>query len=1296
MIPSNIKYPDFVPDQLLTSDNLNQLFGYLDEQGRMTRTNLLGIGIVCGFEVNTAADGTSISIRKGTGITSEGYLVAQDDATYTQHVNFNPEQEVYYGKFLTGANTKKFNLWELKQSAAVPGATPLTLSFLNGGGNSNDQKVVMLFVELLQELNKNCNPESCDDKGVTINVNLRPLLVRKQDADAFNLNAGLGDIYYNQAFATMPEMRIPRFDVVASGVMSSAGLFSAYKKILTPSFLQGVESVLTSSWTQFSPVVGSEYGNVNPFSSLAENFAFLNNGSIAAAQLRNIQYIYDHFGDLLAAYEEFRRTGMEVLSTCCPDSGLFPRHLLLDLAIDDDNQLHSSYRHYFRYSPLFQKQDLYGRLRSLFRRLVLMMREFEVPAVIGTGDNPDSHIRITPSLLDGSPISSKAIPYYYDPAAPAANPLFKHWSYEKTQDADQNLSYHAGGYSSKDFVVSPLKYDLEPYNFLRIEGHIGKPYAHVLSNLKNRIKENRLPLDVVALSTGTDASGTEITDPEVVKDIQTQYEVLRSEAICCLKRALSYWGHLEIKDFSKYGALNFANMFVGADVFAGLNIATTGLIGTRGLAAQPTVGVATTSRKATHLSSTLGTISAKSVANEYLKFQAQGDFNLSKIPAPSAAVLDTPSISHYVLIIIDEMEEIIQLLEAENPLALNIDALEAHRVTLEKNVAKLASLVEKELGARKPFMKIKAYVGEAQSARVDAISAAMPDLGDENVNTMVLLLLNLSDSEKASMTYQLQTQRGNRSAQQSILNVFFDRIDKDGLMIPPNKDVSVVDDPFLLEVRERLRAVNCLCTLEALRKLRTVMKTLIDDLKAINLFHKFSDKHPGLQHKAGVTMGGTFIVVYHRASGSNPDNPDVTYEQVSKQLADGTVVADFYLPYLSYSNAPPIVYQVTDAEPLPETVELQLQPNPTTGLLVFSVGDEKPYNFTHTPDNGTLTNATAFNGVTQPEADFYVFTPSMTKALLGKNPKIDLTFTYVKKGVVSNPVTVTVFNLPTAEIKLDPDKTEVPTGSTVSFLADTQFGDKFSWSMTDAAGVTTKIATTEELKNVPLPNEGTFRFSLTVTQSETGAVATSNEVQISVKKPEEVVTKTCGSLAEIVDGYRKLPIGSDERVFGQILKDVGIDAYFKQLGEVAVLDERAQVEFFAKPLPNGSPLAENLSGWLNLLGFMIVDDAQKRFRLLAMETYRLITALSLYVFCLKGEDLEKPEEQVFANMITHLKGGRDSRGILSLQDLSAAEKAKLTELRDELEAEVQRLKNNNETDAKPKFDSALRAVLGTF
>ena len=41
-------YPVFESGQVLTSRHLNDLVEYLDEQDRLTRNKLVGIGIVCG------------------------------------------------------------------------------------------------------------------------------------------------------------------------------------------------------------------------------------------------------------------------------------------------------------------------------------------------------------------------------------------------------------------------------------------------------------------------------------------------------------------------------------------------------------------------------------------------------------------------------------------------------------------------------------------------------------------------------------------------------------------------------------------------------------------------------------------------------------------------------------------------------------------------------------------------------------------------------------------------------------------------------------------------------------------------------------------------------------------------------------------------------------------------------------------------------------------------------------------------------------------------------------------------
>ena len=44
-------YPVFEANQVLTNANLNEMFNYMDEQERLTRASLIGIGIFCGLEI---------------------------------------------------------------------------------------------------------------------------------------------------------------------------------------------------------------------------------------------------------------------------------------------------------------------------------------------------------------------------------------------------------------------------------------------------------------------------------------------------------------------------------------------------------------------------------------------------------------------------------------------------------------------------------------------------------------------------------------------------------------------------------------------------------------------------------------------------------------------------------------------------------------------------------------------------------------------------------------------------------------------------------------------------------------------------------------------------------------------------------------------------------------------------------------------------------------------------------------------------------------------------------------------
>ena len=74
-------YPVFENNQVLTSDQLNNLVKYLDQQNRLTRAQLIGIGNICGFHIKYDTTENALTITKGVGITSEGFLLEQGDCS---------------------------------------------------------------------------------------------------------------------------------------------------------------------------------------------------------------------------------------------------------------------------------------------------------------------------------------------------------------------------------------------------------------------------------------------------------------------------------------------------------------------------------------------------------------------------------------------------------------------------------------------------------------------------------------------------------------------------------------------------------------------------------------------------------------------------------------------------------------------------------------------------------------------------------------------------------------------------------------------------------------------------------------------------------------------------------------------------------------------------------------------------------------------------------------------------------------------------------------------------------------
>lgn len=536
-------FPVFEANQVLTSGHLNDVFDYLDQQERETRSYLIGIGIACGLEI--ALNGSTISLSKGCGVTSEGYLIVEPtDLSLVAYRSYVLPPDIDYAPFKSGSN--QFTLWELFEAGA-PNTTPLSsqAGFL-------DDKAVLLFLELRKEGLRNCSPNNCDDKGSQVTATVRPLLIAKSDLDkiiaaANALGSGLTASDLDVALTArlnLPDLRLHRFDVLNSNPVTSNDVYTAFLDMVRTGGLgKATADALSAAYTAFQPLVATSYA-ANPFANFAADYGFLDTAPASAEQVVFLQYYADLFDDLLRAYDEFRWKGLELICACCPNQELFPRHLMLGLLHPESAAQPSDYRQGFLASPAVgdcaaQTKEIV----QLFTRLVEMAARFTDQPILPPA-NPslpvDPQIRVTPSTLGRAALATKAIPYYYtqngDP------PLYQLWNPENTRRnrANQNFSYNADLYVNPPapaFVLDSLRYDIERWNFLRVEGHIGKPYQNVLASLLTLKSEYRLPIDVIALRTGAydDSQSVDLSkETAFFQDLESLYEALRGDLMSAL------------------------------------------------------------------------------------------------------------------------------------------------------------------------------------------------------------------------------------------------------------------------------------------------------------------------------------------------------------------------------------------------------------------------------------------------------------------------------------------------------------------------------------------------------------------------------------------------------------------------------------------------------------------------------------------------------------------------------------------------------------------------------------------
>lgn len=970
-------YPVFEADQVLTNENLNDLFNYLDEQDRLTRCKLLGSGIVCGLEITYTNN--TINISKGCGLTSQGFIILFCDHIgtngYTHCIPYlktpfpndlqliiqcGSEPDMNHIPFYsssdgtTVANTRSglFLLLTEEEYNALDANTKTAAVSISQSGKLSDYAVV-LFLEAKESSLKNCDTNDCNNKGSRIDFNILPLLVNKKLLSSFGNSSG------NNGNLQFTHVELRRYNVPFKNLNSSHDVLNSFVNLLDDNTIQNLSNDMKYCFQQYGYLLSNP--SLNPFDSFFNDFKI----SLKLAILQRpilIQYFYDFIDDLIKAFYEFRYKVINVASECCGNEMKFPFHLVLgEATVNTNSDNRAAYRQYFIYSPLFDRQnEELNEIRSLLKRMELMIETFLLKGMTASEFRIfiDRTIKITPSHYGNAFLSERCIPYYYD-VINEKDPnnldnLFYYWNYEKTKRGNEqfNLSYHASSYSNDDTVINPLYYDIEPFNFFRIEGHIGKPINSALSIVKSMQKQLNLPFDVIALSADYIGALLKGEDPECcIQDLESDYRILISDFICKLHDAFCYISRIPYKPavilaesvsgVTKKAATTKKTAKAAAATSTGIidNILTISSPAILSIA-RPFISelvnefqAAPTYVKGTTLSH-LCVPPADTIGGYYINMLSKGAF---KNPISPNAGDNVSVLYRHFFEFIDSIESMLLILMTESLDSLDTAIFKTTytRYQTEINaINRLVSTIAKELGdkAINTIYEVltELFINNLQILLHTCITEKLEALKREYLRRQAQLRLAKNFNYYFKMHGGIEHKAGVPRGGTFILVYHEERrnrfVDSNSIFI--NKELSNI---MLSRFSSLLKPEAKPDTLESEAKLFTVA-TLYKDpalyLQFKDVMQKYLDECKDLPND---TRNQISVIINRPPPGTTGFN-----------LTDGAVIADFYVPYLCCSDCPPITYIIS--QPVTITIDKK----------EFCKDDKGKYPVTLDPAGGVL------------------------------------------------------------------------------------------------------------------------------------------------------------------------------------------------------------------------------------------------------------------------------------------------------------------------------------------------------
>jgi hypothetical protein len=500
-------YKVFENDQVLTKEPLNGLVDYLDDQQRLTRVALQGVGIFCGLRVSLSAD--AVVLTKGVGVTTDGDLLrVPADLRYTRFRPYD-ESAPKYDRLYDGEEMAE--VFELL-GEEVEDAGALSTFQATTGRNAGDMVAVLLMESFQKDLDL-CTGGDCDNKGKDALCNIRLLLLDQEKAGPLRETLQTADA----ASRRLEPLFADRL-LLDAQINSTAALAAAYRKAAGAT-RERLRAALPLVFPACGAILADLFGK-DPSPSWQARLD-------EAVPDTGIQAYYDFLNDVVQTFNELGEALAGNTAVCSPPLEAFPKHLLLGV-VGAVSQAVDANRTGCYPSPLVGAgAGSLERARFLARRLDTLIRSFTV------GIDPAVPVTITPSRPETARLGDRAIPAYYRVDMNDGWPIHRAWSpaLEARGMAQQNYSANGAAYGARGAAVAPLAAQIAPYPFLRVEGVLGKSAASAVNEIESTIRRFNLPFVVRAVLMGADRPKITVRPPIRYTDLHRVHHLLRQDLI---------------------------------------------------------------------------------------------------------------------------------------------------------------------------------------------------------------------------------------------------------------------------------------------------------------------------------------------------------------------------------------------------------------------------------------------------------------------------------------------------------------------------------------------------------------------------------------------------------------------------------------------------------------------------------------------------------------------------------------------------------------------------------------------